>query len=68
MEEAVPLASLAQTPSPPPDWIDEFPSARFGQIQPVHEIVEEDIASSFKGALTIGKASGRGTALTLVRL
>ena len=22
----VPLASLAQTPSPPPDWIDEFPS------------------------------------------
>jgi exodeoxyribonuclease-3 len=39
-----------------------------GIYSPTHEIVEEDIGSSFRGALTIGNANVRGTALTLVSL
>lgn len=39
-----------------------------GIYSPIHEIVEEDIGSSFKGALTIANANVRGTALTLVSL
>ena len=39
-----------------------------GIYSPIHEIVEEDIGSSFKGALTVGNANVRGTALTLVSL
>jgi len=39
-----------------------------GIYSPTAEIIEEDIGSSFKGALTIGNANVRGTALTLISM
>jgi exodeoxyribonuclease-3 len=39
-----------------------------GIYSPAHEVVDEDIGSSFKGALTIGNTNVRGTALTLISL